>query len=130
MQLNIQSHNIEVTDHLRRHTENRINDLFSNLNTRVLKVGVRYFKPNEKNIVICQMHIQARALPTIISEAQADSIYLAIEYAAQRAKRNVSRRFAKLEKLLNRIKGLKKQKIHATLLKLPNQNQLLTRELS
>ncbi len=129
MQLIIQSHNVEITDHLRRHTENRINDLFSNISKRVQKVYVRYFKSNNKNNVTCQIHIQTRALPTIVSEFHADSVYLAIEYAALRAKRNVVRRFAKLEKLLNKISILKKQKSSKKILRLPNHNPQLTREL-
>ena len=133
MQINIQSHNIEITEHLHRHIENRINDQFSNLNRKVQKISVRIyeFRNGYKNYkVICQIQVQTGNLPVLITESKADNVYSAIEHAVRRAKKNTSRKFLKLDVLLKKIKNLKLQKTNTRLLKLPIHSQQLPKELS
>lgn len=133
MQINIQSHNIEITKHLRKHSENRINDIFSDLNRKVKMVGVRFLKfrnGQKDNNVICQIHVQAHNLPTLITESKADNIYSAIEQAVRRSKNNVSRKFSKLDTVLKKIKSLNIQKSQSRLLTLTSHNQQFSKELS
>lgn len=133
MQINIQSHNIEITKHLRKHSENRINDIFSDLNRKVKMVGVRFLKfrnGQKDNNVICQIHVQAHNLPTLITESKADNVYSAIEQAVRRSKNNVSRKFSKLDTVLKKIKSLNIQKSQSRLLTLTSHNQQFSKELS
>ena len=133
MQINIQSHNIEITKHLRKHSENRINEIFSDLNGKVKMVGVRFLKfrnGHKDTNVICQIHVQAHNLPTLITESKADNVYSAIEQAVRRSKNNVSRKFSKLDTVLRRIKSLNIQKSQSRLLTLTSHNQQFSKELS
>lgn len=133
MQINIQSHNIEITKHLRKHSENRINDIFSDLNRKVKMVGVRFLKfrnGQKDDNVICQIHVQAHNLPTLITESKADNVYSAIEQAVIRSKNNVSRKFSKLDTVLRKIKSLNIQKSQSRLLTLTSHNHQFSKELS
>ena len=131
MQLSIQSHNIEITDHLHSFTEKRIIETFSNLNKNVKKINVRLFLLNSNSKtskVACQLQVHTRCLPTIYTESRANDVYKAINSSAKLARKSVSKRLTKFEALLKKIKFLNKQKARTSTLKLPYRQQQLTRE--
>ena len=133
MQFSIQSHNIEITDHLHSFTEKRISETFSNFDKSVKKINVRLFLLNSNSKtskVACQLEVHTRCLPTIYTESRANDVYKAVNSSVKFARKSVSRKLTKFEALLKKIKFLNKQKARASTLKLPYRQQQLTREFA
>ncbi len=131
MRLSIQSHNIEITDHLYSYTEKRVIETFSKLDKSIKKINIRLFLLNSNtklSKVACQLQVHTRGLPTIYTESRADDVYSAVKSSANHARRTVDKRLTKFEALLKKIKFLNKQKARSSTLKLPNRHQKLTRE--
>ena len=131
MQISIQSHNIEITEHLHSYTEMQMIEAFSNLNKSVKKINIRLYALNSNSKtskVACQLQIDTRCLPTIYTESRANDVYTAVKSSAKLARKSVSKRLIKFKALIKKIKLLNKQKVRNSTLKLPYRQQHITRE--
>ena len=101
MQIDIQAKGLKLTNGLRKHIEQRLYSMLSFAKQDISKAVVRLFDENRRRgdkDKYCRIQIKARGLPLIITENRSSNIYVALESALNRTKRNLSRRMKKLQK--------------------------------
>ena len=94
MKIDIQTHGFTLTDALRTQTERRLRFAFGGLGARVGRVGVRLTDENGPRGGVdkrCALRITVPGQQPIVIEQQESNLYVAIDSAAERAGRAVSR---------------------------------------
>ena len=101
MQINIQARDFSLTKALRSHVERRIGFALSTRYDRIGRIQVRLFDingPRGGNDKCCRLQVvMPGQADVVIADTQAD-LYAAIDRAADRAGRVVSRRLARLRR--------------------------------
>lgn len=98
MKIDIQTHGFTLTDALRTQTERRLRFAFGGLGSRVGRVGVRLTDENGPRGGIdkrCALRISVPGQQPIVIEQQESNLYVAIDCAAERAGRAVSRQMGR-----------------------------------
>ena len=94
MKIDIQTHGFTLSDALRTQTERRLRFAFGGLGSRVGRVGVRLTDENGPRGGVdkrCALRITVPGQQPIVIEQQESNLYVAIDCAAERAGRAVSR---------------------------------------
>ena len=98
MKIDIQTHGFTLTDALRTQTERRLRFAFGGLGSRVGRVGVRLTDENGPRGGVdkrCALRITVPGQQPIVIEQQESNLYVAIDCAAERAGRAVSRQMGR-----------------------------------
>lgn len=99
MRINIQTSGLELTEGLRKHTEKRLSFALGWANDDVRKVNVRLFDingPRGGNDKRCRIQIPIAGGPDVVVEDTEADLYAAIDRAADRTERTVTRRLERL----------------------------------
>ena len=88
-EINIQSHGIKLTEQMRKHIMQRLNSVFGFDKTKVQKIVINLFEPNQKNNdseITCLIKIYIKNRPVILTKLKSLDIFTAITLAIERAK--------------------------------------------
>jgi ribosomal subunit interface protein len=99
MQINIQARDFSLTKSLRSHVERRIGFALSTRYDRIKRILVRLSDingPRGGNDKCCQLHVVMPGQADVIIEDTQANLYVAIDRAADRASRAVTRKLARL----------------------------------
>ena len=98
MQIDIQSRGFALTHALREYTRRRLRFALVRVNDRVRRVTVRLYDVNGPRGRIdkcCRIQVMLNGLAALVIEDTETNLYLAIDRAADRAGRSVTRRLAR-----------------------------------
>jgi putative sigma-54 modulation protein len=98
MQIDIQARGFKLTESLHTHTERRLRFALGSISGRVRSIVVRLADENGPRGGVdkrCTIRANVPGLPPVIIEHQEADLYIAIDRAADRTGRAVSRRVAK-----------------------------------
>lgn len=98
MKIDIQTHGFTLTDALRTQTERRLRFAFGGFGGRIGRVGVRLTDENGPRGGVdkrCALRISLPGQQPIVIEQQESNLYVAIDGAAERAGRAVTRHVAR-----------------------------------
>lgn len=93
MQIDIRARGFGLTPALRTHAEHRLRLAFGSIGGRGLRVGVRLADGGTTN-KICRVRVRVPDAPPVVVEQCESDLLLAIDRAADRAGRAVSRQLA------------------------------------
>jgi len=99
MQIDIQARDFSLTKALRRHVERRLGFALSTRYDRIKRILVRLSDingPRGGNDKCCQLHVVMPGQADVIIEDTQANLYVAIDRAADRASRAVTRKLARL----------------------------------
>lgn len=99
MQIDIQTRDFSLTKSLRSHVERRLGFALSTRYDRIRRILVRLSDingPRGGNDKCCQLHVVMPGQADVIIEDTQANLYVAIDRAADRASRAVTRKLARL----------------------------------
>lgn len=110
MQINIKARNFTLTDALRNHIQRRLRFALIQHDDHIQRVEVRVSDingPRGGEDKRCHIQVTLEQLPDMVIEDTASDLYVAINRAASRACRTLSRRLAR-QRTVDRTGGLQK----------------------
>lgn len=100
MQIHIQSLGFTLTEGLREQTERRLRLALGSVTGHVREVAIRLTDVNGPRGGVdkrCTLRARMEGSPTVVIEQQDADLYVAIDHAAARLRRTVSRRLDKIQ---------------------------------
>lgn len=104
MKIDIQAHGVELTDGLRGHVEHRLGFALSQFQDRIRGVVVRLSDVNGPKGGIdkrCNLRVRLNGLSEIVVEETEADFPIAVNRAADRAKRTLARRLLRVRETFN-----------------------------
>jgi len=101
MQIDIQARGFTLTEGLREYVERRLSFVFASTRRSVRRISVRLSDengPRRGDDKRCRMQVSLAAAPSVVIEDTETSLYVAIDRAADRIGRTVTRRIERLRK--------------------------------
>jgi putative sigma-54 modulation protein len=101
MQIDIQARGFTLTEGLREYVERRLSFVFASTRRSVRRISVRLSDengPRGGDDKRCRMQVNLAAAPSVVIEDTETSLYVAIDRAADRIGRTVTRRIERLRK--------------------------------
>ena len=98
MHIDIQCRGFELTDSLRDYTRKRLASNLERVGARITRVSVRLADingPRGGNDKHCHIELRLKGMPEVVIEDTEADLYVAIDRAAERAGRTLSRRLAR-----------------------------------
>ena len=109
MKIDIQAHGVELTDGLRGHVEHRLGFALSQFQDRIRGVVVRLSDGNGSKAGIdkrCNLRVRLNGLPDIVVEETEADFPIAVNRAADRAKRTLAGRLLRVRETINDLAPL------------------------
>lgn len=104
MKIDIQAHGVELTDSLREHVERRLGFTLSQFQDRIRGMVVRLSDVNGPKGGIdkrCYLGVRLNGLSEIVVEETEADFHVAVNRAADRAKRTLVRRLRRVRRTFN-----------------------------